>query len=773
MRGGSRPRTFSITVSRSARVDALLYGLAALISALAGAISHDVIGRSLRIPMVYKGDALFYGAAFKGTIDNGWYETNPDLNAPTGQSQHDFPQADNLQYVFAKVFDVFSDDWALAFNVSYLLTFPLAALTGVWFFRLVGCSRTSSLVMGCLFAVAPYHFFHGISHLALSMYFVLPLGVGLCFLAFTDRPVVTRREGGSWRNPVTWATRRNGAVVAVLVLLGSTSSYYSVFTLMLFAGTALVLLIRRRWASAVGSMAVMVVLMAVMLINMAPDLWYARTGSANLTTFQRLPIESEIFATKLSWLVLPTHWNRVGSLGQWRLEQDATFPLPGEPTALGVVAAVGFLVLLLLPAMRIALRRGPVTTSSPTADRAVSTYDALGTLSVFNLAAFLFATVGGFATLFALLVTPSIRSWSRLAILLALLGLAAVGLLLDSGIRRHLAPRVSGLGARQRAAALAVPAVLVLGIGLFDQMPNDDWTGTGDVREQFLSDASYGDAVEDAVPADGIVLQLPFMAFPESESINDITDYDPLRGFLHTSSVRWTYAGVKGSVRSAWTERLTSRPTKQWVLGASAAGVEGIHLDRFGYADDDARALESRLDKLVGPATAVSPDGRFVFYDMSELNERMADALGTARLATLRRLVVASTGLVWPDDFNTPVLEGPLLVARSNSTTPVVNVGNPSATPSRLQLDFVVRAEGAVEDHRIAISWPDSTTSEVVAPPGDGIAVSRTVTVPPGTSTMGFSTGGGSSVTLISPTYSDPDLSAALADAARKLRRRR
>ena len=395
MTGASRARTSTITRNGSSRADALLYGLAAIISALLGAISHDVIGRSLRIPLSYKGDSLFYGAAFKGTLDNGWYETNPYLNAPVGQSQHDFPQADNLQYVFAKLFDVFTDDWVVAFNVTYLLTFPLAAMAGAWFFRLVGCSRTSSLVMACLFAIAPYHFFHGISHLALSMYFVLPLGVGLCFLAFTDRPVLTRREVGSWKSPLTWATRRNAAVVAVLVLLGSTSSYYSVFTLMLFAGTVLVLLLRRHWRPAVSSVSVMGGLVAVMLVNMAPDLWYARTDSTNLVSFERLPIESEIFATKLSWLVLPTHWNRVGSLGEWRLEQDGTFPLPGEPTALGVVAAFGFLVLLLLPVMRIALRRAPTLAPVTTSSRPVSTYDALGALSVFNLAAFLFATVGG------------------------------------------------------------------------------------------------------------------------------------------------------------------------------------------------------------------------------------------------------------------------------------------------------------------------------------------------------------------------------------------
>lgn len=345
------------------RLDVLLYGAAAVLGALLGLLSHDALGRSLRVPLYYKGDALFYGAAFKGTVVNGWYEYNPFLNAPIGQTQHDFPQADNAQYVFAKAIDLFTDDWVVAFNLTYLLTFPLAAMAAVWFLRLVGCSRSTALALSLLFAVAPYHYFHGISHLALSQYYVLPLGVGLVFLAYHDRAVWSRRRGHAWYHPLAWVTWRNAGVLTVLVLLGSTSSYYAVFTLMLFATTVVVLLLRRRISVALGAVATMAVLMAVMLLNMLPDLWYTRHTS-NLAGFERLPLESEMYAVKLSTLVLPTHWNRIGDLGQWRLEHDATFPLPSEPTALGVVASVGFLVLLLLPVARLALH-GRTSTASP------------------------------------------------------------------------------------------------------------------------------------------------------------------------------------------------------------------------------------------------------------------------------------------------------------------------------------------------------------------------------------------------------------------------
>jgi len=747
---------------------ALLYTTSGALGALLGLISHDVFGRSLRVPLFYKGDALFYGAAFKGTLVNGWYEVNPYLGAPMGQNQHDFPQADNLQYVIAKLLGAFSDDWALVFNLTYLLTFPLAALAGTWFLRLVGCSAVTSVVLGALYAVAPYHFFHGISHLALSMYFVLPLGLGLAYAAHHERELWSRGRQFRWFDPREWARWGNAGVVAILILLGSTSSYYSVFTLLMLATVLVVLLLRRRVRSAGGVVTVMAGLITVMVANMAPDLWYAR-HSTSVSDFARLPQESEIFALKLSTLVLPTHWNRIGNLGESRLQYDGTFPLPGEPTALGAVAAVGFLFLLIYPVARLAVPRAGVAAEGDRGPGAVTS--ALVTLSLFNLVAFLFSTVGGFETLFALLVTPSIRSWGRMAIVIALLSLAAVGLLLDGGVRRFALPRLRGRRPTVRLSAAAAPAVLVLAFGLFDQLPSNAWTSTGTEAEEFASDAAYGAAVAAVVPPNGVVLQLPYLAFPESAPLNDITDYDPLRGFLHTDDVRWTYGAFKGTPRAAWSERVGDLPPEQLAVAAAASGIAGVHVDRFGYPQRDASAVEDGLRSVVGPPAVVSEDERFAFYDLGGLRREMVDSVPAKVLDEVRTGVVMSPALDWTPDFAPPVMEGPLLVARSTTTTPSIGIHNPTGRAANLAVSFTVRAENADEVASIAITWPDGRTSTVTAPPGAGTPVNRVVRVPPGESRLAFASDVGPSVTLISPTVARPGLSADLARIERLLER--
>lgn len=510
-------------------------------------------------------------------------------------------------------------------------------------------------------------------------------------------------------------------------------------------------------------------LVAVMLINMAPDLWYAHHHSTSVSDFERLPMESEIFALKLATLVLPTHWNRIGSLGEWRMEYDQTFPLPGEPTALGAVAAAGFLYLLILPVARIALRR---TGDGTRADASTSPLgEALGALALFNLVAFLFSTVGGFDTLFTLLVTPSIRSWGRMAIVIGLLSLAAVGLLLDAGVRRFLLPRLRGRRPAVRVAAAAVPAALVLAFALFDQLPSNAWTSTGTEAEEFASDAAYGAAVQAATPSGGIVLQLPYLAFPESEPLNDMTDYDPLRGFLHTDDVRWTYGALKGTPRAAWSGRVSDLPPEQLAVAAAGSGVAGIHVDRFGYPERDASAVEDGLRSVLGPPAVESDDDRFAFYDLSRLHREVAAVTSGKASARLRQEVLMSPALDWTPDFAPPVMEGPLLVARSTNPTPSIGIHNPTERPASLALSFTVRAENADEVARITIAWPDGTSSVVVAPPGAGTAVERVVTAPAGESRLGFVSDVGPSVTLISPAVVQTDLVASIDRIQRRLQR--
>ena len=292
------------------------YYLALAVSTFLGAIwATGLFDRSWELPLFYRSDALSGGSQFKGTLENGWYEINPALGAPHGQTMHAFPLADNLQFMVARVLGMFIDQWSVAYNLAYLLTYPAAAVAGAWFLQRLGVSRLSAFVVGALFAFAPYHFMHGLPHLSLSMYFTVPLALSLSMALMLGRPVWARRAGGNARNPLTYLTATTLGTLLIAALVGTTSSYYAVFGLLFLGFAILIAGFERRWRDAIGGIGAAVAIVVVMLANMAPDILWARGNVDSPAAFSRAPLEAELYGLKFTSLIFPTHWNRIGDLG--------------------------------------------------------------------------------------------------------------------------------------------------------------------------------------------------------------------------------------------------------------------------------------------------------------------------------------------------------------------------------------------------------------------------------------------------------------------------
>ncbi|HEU0024658.1 MAG TPA: hypothetical protein VFQ12_08505, partial [Thermoleophilaceae bacterium] len=118
----------------------------------------------LGVPFSYQGDALFYEAVVKGALDHGWVIGNPDLGAPSGLDLQDFPlfSVAVVPFLLIKTVGVLTGgDLATTINVYFLLTFSLASTSAYVLLRWLRVSRLVSLSCGLLFAIAPYHLWHG------------------------------------------------------------------------------------------------------------------------------------------------------------------------------------------------------------------------------------------------------------------------------------------------------------------------------------------------------------------------------------------------------------------------------------------------------------------------------------------------------------------------------------------------------------------------------------------------------------------------------------
>ncbi len=184
-----------------------------------------------------------------------------------------------------------------------------------------------------------------------------------------------------------------------------------------------------------------------------------------------------------------------------------------------------------------------------------------------------------------------------------------------------------------------------------------------------------------------------------------------------------------------WQEYTSRLPTADMVDAITAAGFDGIYLDRQGYAD---RTVESDIQThLGGAAPMVSADGRLVFFDLRPHRAELEATLGTDGLAmlgqeTLHRPRVEYRDGFAPRTFGVPDVEHG---ARQHNTLALVN---DTDTPYEGQLTFSVNSYSP-GDHQLTVRTPDGVDHTVTISP-DGNAYTVPITVPPGESTVTMTT---------------------------------
>jgi hypothetical protein len=587
--------------------------LATVIGSIAAmAAAMNLWKADLDVPFSWSGDAVASAAHVKATMQWGWYENQPDLGAPYGQTYHDFPFGDNLPLVFAKVAGWFTGSWPVVFNLYYLLGFPLAAATGLWFARRCGVSRPVGVALGILYAVAPYHWIRGESHYYLSGYWLVPIGVWTALTVLRGRPLWTSRGGTSPARRLVAVVTWPSLLLAVgLVALATSAAYYAVFAAVLIGLAGLMALIRTHsWKRFVGAAVAGALLVATVVLNILPDLLYQRAQGANRAGFERAPGDPEVYALKIVSLLLPAPGHRVPALARLRGEYDGNYPLPSEQPALGFLAAIGLLcalALTLAAAARAAGAGREVLRRPAGPGRAMST-----SLAVLILLMVLLSTVGGLGTILSS-VSEGLRGWNRMSILMAIACLALVGLLIDRGIARLTSRRGSR---RLRTPARWLVAGVVVAVGVFDQSTSWAIPRYAEVRTAWESDRAFVAAVEQAAGPDAMLFQTPFVAFPESPPLFNAVDSDVVKLSLLSETLHWSGGGIKGRPRTDWPLVVNQLPPDQLAAAAAEMGFRGVVLDA-GATPDGGAALQADLTAVLGAPTVVSPDGRWRYFPLA------------------------------------------------------------------------------------------------------------------------------------------------------------
>ena len=660
----SDPRaTSAATVSDGRRRAALRLTseglLVATVSVLCAAWVLRLWQGDLALPLRYGplDDTKFYLMLAKGIVEHGWYLSNPSLGTPFGQHLQDYPQgADNLNLLIIRGLALFSTNPALVVNLFFLLTFALTSFTAYVVLRRLAVSGPPAAVASVLYSLLAYHFFRGEPHLLLSAYYAVPLAAYLFLALLADMPLFGRRAAGpsvgrapgwmsgrapgwtagwvSGRAPgraAAWVSRRSLTTVALCVVIGSENLYYATFAEVLLVAATLLALVLRRARTALHGLVVVAVVAGTLGANLAPSLIYRAAHGSNPAVERsaaRDEASNEALALRVTNLVLPAPDSHIPFLRHLASSYDHVIA-PGYCEAcyasLGTVGTVGlgWLALCMLGALAGA--------TGWYGARPLFRHAGAGVAIALGV-----GSVGGLSTVFERFVTPDIRAWNRISVLIAFLCLLATAVLLDSLLRRL---RLVRWGAAISVAAL----VGVLVFGVYDQTSNAFLPAYAAVAHQYRSDGAFVKQIEARLPRDASVFQLPHVPFPEGYPLTRprgevaiyATKYEPLRGYLHSSTLRWSYGAVKGRPAD-WTAQLAGQPLSFVVASVAAVGFDGIWVDPAGFQAQKAQQVRSALRSLLGAAPLVSPDRDLWFFDLRPYRSRLERSEGAA-LALLRR----------------------------------------------------------------------------------------------------------------------------------------
>jgi len=665
----------------------------------------------LAVPFHYSGDALFYSVAIKGTIENGWYLKNDAVGVPSGLRMHDFPQADALNFLILKALGFIHPEYAWVLNVFFLLTFPLTTITSLFAFLQFRFSYFSALVWSLVYTFIPFHFIRGEGHLFVATYYLVPLGITVAlWIATGSLHTETDHPSGTTRK------RRLILSVVFCLLISSVGiGYYAFFScfFILLAGVIAAISYRQLRPCVISGVLIAVVC-AGLLANLTPNLIYmAKHGDVKAA--QRGPHEAETFGLKVAQLLLPVQEHRLPALARVA-ERYSKAPLVNEnrAAALGFVGAVGFLTLL---AWFLFLKPEASNFNSD------NTRSLLNNLSLMNLAALLLATVGGFSALFALLISPQLRTYNRISVFISFFSILAVATLIENRFRK------TSKGALTFRLLLA----LILAFAILDQtspyfVPDYNYN-----KSQFDNDKEFVETIQSMMSPGAMIFQLPYMSFPEHPPVSQMTDYELFRGYLHSKTLGWSYGTMKGREGDLWLRDVSARPVEDMLQTIAFAGFSGIYIDRTGM-EDKGVSLESNLTRILGTAPIVSRNQRLVFFNLTGFVASLKNHYSPEELAIKRELAIHPITLRWQGGFS-DLETGDDTSWRWCSSAGQLRIMNPLQQERKIlvEMDLI---SGGPEFSNMNITSPSFSDHLLVN--HQGKTFSQIVTVGPGESLINF-----------------------------------
>jgi phosphoglycerol transferase len=613
--------------------------------------------------MQMAGDGLTYYATAKGFVDGLDGIVNPYLGAPHGLSIFAIPSLDFIYLGSIALVASISQNGVFAVNFLFYLGFGLAFTSSFWVLKKRSSPKLLNVILSLSFAFIPEHWSRQ-GHLALSMYWTIPLSVYFCILLGTN--AFEKRY-----QKTTNKKKELFTIFLILIFLTFQGSYYSFFTLF-FAGSVLILnVISSRKIHKVS----VSIFLAQVLFFLSATTIMARISisqGTNLAIFQRATWESILYGGHLPYLFLP--WPGSGIPGTSRIQAVLVNAYPGSnENQIWSATLISLISVAIFSSAILNISRGKVISKKNAVE--------LQIYQMFFLGFFLYIS-GGIGFLIAV-IEPQLRAWNRVSFFLAFL---AIVWLVEQVPRIKSITKSIPYISKRISLIEPVTYFLLLSLVLVDQFPIGLKIQPLSYRQNQEELRFFSATLDNYLPKDCVVMQIPAAKFPEMPPIEKMADYDLLYPYLFTKNLKFTYGSIKGSEHSNWQELLPKSYSTSFIELLAANSFCGLMWDRNGLRNEEFAQLTDSLEKQ-GLLPHFSKSKRWGFVNLSSVQDKLSDS----QISSLRNKLLDAPFVYFDAGFST-LESGPegsfIWATRSKARIKIVN---PSNELIRKKIEFQVK----------------------------------------------------------------------------------
>jgi len=559
-------------------------------------IAYGFFGNSLALPTTYAGaDEFSLMSELKAEATSGSVIDIDDLGAPYGTQRYgaiNYYLFNDTHFIGALFYKITGN----VFMAINLLVITFVAFNGLSSYVVMLALKIKyefAVMSGIAYGLLSYVFYRGISHAMLSAYYVAPLAILICMWLLQDSNFYKLNKN-------FLKNKKNiAAIIITFIFANNGIGYYPFFSCFFIIGTGIYLaLSRRKIKELFRSILVIINIFVWILIICIPYFINKIMYGSNAFLSQHSQYEGEIYALKIIRLLIPAHKTGISLLDSFTTSYSNNAPLQTEITEfMGLLAIIGFVILFIVLLSGNAVKK-----------------EELRLLSIMNVFAILLACIGGFGSIFNILIFDQVRCYNRISVYIAficLLGFGYAYSIFRDKINKY----------------VCMVALLVLTVvSLFLQIPRI--TFSQENIDAYNSDKNFVEQIESEMETGSLIYQLPYAGYPETGKTETGMFADrSFSGFLYSKTLKWTYGSYKGSQTDVWWKNTSSLDVNDMINDMIAMGFTGIYIDSRGYTETNLNKLLEEINQITDVEYSVSEDGSMYFFNITDYATKVKESL--------------------------------------------------------------------------------------------------------------------------------------------------